>query len=380
MKLDVVKLTQNLIAFNSASLNSNVAVTRHTAGILQKLGFQTEEIPYVDDNGVDKLSIVAKLGKGKGGLSLMSHVDVVPANAADGWTSDPCTGRVSSGKLYGRGSCDMKGPLAASICAAARFKAADLQTPLFLVITADEEIHARGARETTRRSKLFDQAKNGYGIICEPTRMRVVHAHKGSLFIRVTSKGRSAHTSTLKGISANVNMIPFLGDMKKIYDQALTLKRYRNDEFDPPYSEWSIGINDHNVATNMTPMRSICTISYRPMPDVDGNDLVEKTRQSARKHGLKCQVFPIGDPLYTPPDSPLVRTALKLANRRKSTTVPYGTDGMSFFKKMKQMVILGPGDIAQAHTVDEWIDIDQLRQGVDLYTRFVDHVCVQGLP
>ena len=176
MELDVVKIAQELISYPSASLTSNVEVTRHSGKLLKKLGFKVEEISFVDVNGVDKLSIVARLGKGTGGLALMSHNDVVPARAEDGWTADPFCGRVGKGKLYGRGSCDMKGPLAASICAAARFKAADLKAPLFIVVTADEEIQARGAREVTARSKLFDQAKDGYGIICEPTKLRVVHA------------------------------------------------------------------------------------------------------------------------------------------------------------------------------------------------------------
>ena len=80
--------------------------------------------------------------------------------------------------------------------------------------------------------------------------------------------------------------------------------------------------------------------------------------------------------MYTPLDSPLVRTALKLTRTRKANTVPYGTDGLAFIRKMKQLVVIGPGDIAQAHTADELIDIAQLRQSVDLYARFIDHLCV----
>ena len=119
MKLDVIKLTSDLVSYPSVSLSSNVEVTRHAAKILKQLGFQIEELPYTDVNGVAKLSIVAKLGRGTGGLSLMSHDDVVPAEPAHEWTDSPFKGRRANGKLYGRGACDMKGPLAASICAAA---------------------------------------------------------------------------------------------------------------------------------------------------------------------------------------------------------------------------------------------------------------------
>ncbi|MCC7264547.1 MAG: M20 family metallopeptidase [Candidatus Latescibacteria bacterium] len=378
MKLDVVKLTQELIAYPSVSLTSNLDIAHHLIGILGKLGFEIEELPYNDAKGVAKLSIVAKLGKGKGGLSLMSHNDVVPAFAEQGWKSDPFKARLHQGKIYGRGSCDMKGPLAATVCAAARFKASQLAAPLYLVITSDEEIAARGAWEVTRKSKLFREARSGYGLICEPTRLRVVHAHKGALYLRATSQGRAAHTSTLKGVNANVAMIPFLQEMGAIYDLVLRAKKYRNDEFSPPHSEWSIGINDHNIATNVTPVQSVCTISYRPMPGAPVDDLIERSRKAAAKHGVKFEVVFSGHPLYTPTDSPLVRTALALTGTRSSATVPYGTDGLAFATKMKNLVVLGPGDIAQAHTVDEWVETSQLQQAVDLYSRFIDRICVQG--
>ena len=380
MALDVVKLTRELVGYNSVSQLSNVPVTRYVAKVLKSLGFVVEELAYTDANGVDKLSIVGKLGEGKGGLALMSHDDVVPATNADDWTGSPFKARVSKGKLYGRGAADMKGPLAASICAAARFRARDLQVPVYVVVTADEEISGAGAFAVTKSSRFFQEAKSGYGLICEPTRLQVVHAHKGGMGICVESKGRAAHTSTLRGVNANIKMIPFLNEMKKINELALSAKRYCNDEFKPAHSEWSISINDHNVAMNITPMESVCRIGYRLMPGVDVTPLIERTKKCARAHGLKCTISPMGQPLYTPPDAPLVKTALKIAGKSKPRTVPYGTDGIAFCTRMKQLIVIGPGDIAQAHTVDEWIELAQLRCGVDVYGRFIDHVCVRGLP
>ena len=375
MALEVVKLSKELIGFNSVSQLSNVPVTRHVAKILRSLGFRIEELAYKDVNGVDKLSIVGKLGKGEGGLTFMSHDDVVPASNAEDWTSDPFVGRVSGGKLYGRGAADMKGPLAASVCAAAAFKTSDLKVPIYVVVTADEEINGVGAHDVARRSRLFKEASSGLGVICEPTQLRVVYAHKGGLGIRVESKGRAAHTSTLKGINANLKMIPFLAEMKKINDLVLTSSRYRNDEFDPPHSEWSIGINDHNVAVNVSPVRSVCTLSYRLMPGIDPSPLIERTKRSAKKHGLNATVLRAGSPLYTAPDSAFVQTALKLTDTRRALTVPYGTDGVAFSPKMKQLIVLGPGNIAQGHTVDEWVEIGQLRRAVHIYRRFIKHLC-----
>ena len=110
MKLDVVKLTRQLVSFPSESQTSNVEVTECIADVLNQLNFEIERLPYVDKNGVDKISIVGRLGKGSGGLSLMSHDDVVPA------LPEQYKPKLTGGKLYGRGSCDMKGPLAATLC------------------------------------------------------------------------------------------------------------------------------------------------------------------------------------------------------------------------------------------------------------------------
>ena len=378
MALDVIQLTRDLVRYNSESRLTNVPVTRHVSKVLKSNGFEIEELPYTDIYGIDKLSIVGKLGRGSGGLTMMSHDDVVPAVNAGDWTEDPFRARLDKGKVYGRGTADMKGPLAASVCAAARFKAGNLKAPVYIVVTADEEINASGAYDVTKRSRLFNEARSGCGLICEPTRLRVVYAHKGGVSIRVESKGRAAHTSTLKGINANLKMIPFLVDMMKINELVLTSERYRNEEFNPARSEWSIGINDHNPAMNVSPVQSVCRVGYRLMPGVDVTTLIERTRKSARKNGLTCKVSRPKKPLYTPPDSPLVRTALQLTETRSPSTVPYGTDGVAYSTRMKQLIVLGPGDIAQAHTVDEWVAIDQLHKAVEIYSRFINHFCVGG--
>jgi acetylornithine deacetylase len=377
MKPQVVRLAQQLIEFPSVSSASNVPVSEFVAGLLERGGFEIERVNYRDAAGVEKRCVLGKLGRGKGGLSLTGHSDVVPA---PGWGADPFAPRVRGSRLYGRGACDMKGPVAAALCAALRFRAGQLKAPLFFICTADEEVRARGAREVVRKSRLFREAASGYGLICEPTRLKVIHAHKGSLHLEIRSRGRAAHTSTLKGVNANIRMIPFLGEMKKIHELVLRSPRYRNEEFEPPHSEWSIGINDHNPATNVTPVQSVCTIRYRPMPGVDAAGLVRRTRDLARRHGLECQVHWAGDPLYTPPDSPLVRLALALTRTRASRTVPYGTDGTAYARRMKHLVVLGPGDIAQAHTADEWVETEQLRRAEELYARFIEHVCVRNLP
>jgi acetylornithine deacetylase len=378
MRQDPVQLARQFIGYPTESQRTNVELATRVAALLRWAGLEVEELPYVDARGVNKLSLVARRGQGRGGLSLLTHSDTVPAHAADGWTDDPRAGVVRNGRLYGRGACDMKGALAACLCAAARFRNASLARPLCVVVTSDEEIQARGAREVVARSRLFAAAASGYGVVCEPTGLRVVNAHKGALTMTITAVGRAAHTSTLRGINANIKMIPFLGEMRRIHGQVLTLAKYRNPAFDPPYSEWSLGISDHNPAVNMSPARSVCTINYRPMPGIDAAGLVARTRASARRHGLRFRLDFHGEPVYTPPESPLVQAALEVTGTRKAHTVPYGTDGLAYSRKMKQLVVVGPGDIAQAHTVDEWVEVEQLRRSVDVYRRLIERVCVHG--
>jgi len=110
---------------------------------------------------------------------------------------------------------------------------------------------------------------------------------------------------------------------------------------------------------------------------VDTEGLIRRTRELAQRHGLAFKVHWVGAPLYTPPDSPLVRLALELTGTRSSRSVPYGTDGAAYAERMKHLVVLGPGDIAQAHTVDEWVELDQLHRAEELYARFIERVCTR---
>jgi acetylornithine deacetylase len=114
------------------------------------------------------------------------------------------------------------------------------------------------------------------------------------------------------------------------------------------------------------------------MPGTSIEGLIERTKKAAKKHNIKVEVTRPGEPVYTDPTSAFVATSLKVSGTRKARTVPYGTDGLAYRVKMDNLVVLGPGDIAQAHIVDEWVEVDQLRKGVKLYERFIDHVCVLG--
>ncbi|GIW82236.1 MAG: hypothetical protein KatS3mg105_4043 [Gemmatales bacterium] len=273
----------------------------------------------------------------------------------------------------------MKGSIACMLSAASSFRASDLRQPLYFTCTADEEVGYVGAREVAKRSQLYKEMLDSdtRGIIGEPTRLQVVYAHKGTFGFRAISEGQAAHSSTRQGKNANLAMIPFLVEMKAIHDETESDPRWQNSEFDPPTLSWNIGINDHTHAINIKPPQSICTVYFRPMPGQDPQIWIDRSRAAAEKHGLKFEILHTGNPFYTDPHSDFVQTMLKLTGNRTATTVAYGTDG-GVFGEMKHLVVFGPGDIAQAHTWDEWIDLDQLRRGTELYARLIQRWCLES--
>lgn len=374
-KLMPIPYIERLIRFPTVSRDSNREISEHVAEILTGLGCVTEEWTYRDGQGVEKVSLVAKYGEGVGGFAYFCHTDTVPAES---WHDDhgPFTPVIRDGRLYGRGSCDMKGSLACCLAAIKQRSGRPLSRPVYVVCTADEEVGSGGAMDVAARSPLFREmvAHQPVGVIGEPTNLEVVYAHKGIAGFRVVSRGLAAHSSLAKGINANLAMIPFLAEMKAIYDETQRDARWQNAEFDPPGLSWNIGINDHNPVVNITAERSVCTVAFRPMPGVDARGLLDRSRQMAEHLGLEFTVLYDGKPLYTPPDSEVIREALRLTGTNRASTVSYGTDGV-MFGELKRLFVCGPGSIAQAHTRDEYITLEQLARGVSVFGQMIEHWC-----
>ena len=312
-------------------------------------------------------------GEGKGGLALMGHSDVVPA---EGWDEDPFKAVERAGKLYGRGSADMKGSIACMVTAANSLSKKELKRPIYVVTTADEETDCGGALETLKRSKTLKSSNVRYGIIGEPTLLDVVYAHKGSLKVQAIAGGRAAHSSTGRGRNANHRMIPFLNGMVELGEELQADPAYRDDRFDPPHCAYNIVISDGESASNVTPPESRATLNCRPMPGQDWAPIKKRIERLGKKHGVRLKIFDSLHPLSTPPDSRIVQEALRVTGKRKPKTVPYGTDGMIFGKAM-ELVVMGPGNIQQAHTTSEWIALEQLHKGVDVFTRMIRRFCVE---
>ena len=372
--MDVVEITADLVSYNSASHFSNTPVSQAISTWLRKAGMSVEWVNFKDAEGTQKTNVIGKKGDGTGGIALLAHSDVVPA---EGWASDPFKLTARNDRLYGRGSADMKGSVACMIAAANAFSAEELNAPVYVIVTADEETDCGGARAVATKSKIFKSSDIRYGIVGEPTLLDVVYAHKGSLKFVATARGKAAHSSTGKGANANHKLIPFLNDVVKLDGMLRTDARYRNEAFDPPHATLNIVLSDGETAANVTAPVSRATINCRPMPDQNWKPVINRMVRLAEKHGVQIEMPKILDPLSTNTDSPIVREALQVTGKRKPRTVAYGTDGMVFGKTM-ELVVMGPGNIQQAHTVDEWIARDQLLKGSDIFRKMVHRFCIEN--
>jgi acetylornithine deacetylase len=385
--LSAVDVASRLVSVPSVSRDSNVPATELSRDLLTRLGFEVEWFEYLDAAGVRKASVVGRRGPAgpatstsRPGFAYFCHTDTVPAETWHDAVHGAWSPVVRDGRLYGRGSCDMKGSLACCLAASALVPVERLAGPQYIVCTADEEVGSAGAAQVARESRFFREmvARQTVGVIGEPTRLEVVHAHKGIYGFRAVSRGRAAHSAIGKGVNANLAMIPFLAEMKAIHDETEREPRWRNADFEPPVVSWNIGINDHNPAVNITAERSVCTVAFRPMPGIDAEELLERSRVAAERCGLEFSVTWRGQPLHADPRSPFVREALALTGGNASRTVPYGTDGV-MLGELRNLIVCGPGDIAQAHTRDEYIELDQLERGTDLYRRMIERWCGPGV-
>jgi len=174
------------------------------------------------------------------------------------------------------------------------------------------------------------------------------HAHKGSIKIIATAIGVAGHSGGRIGESANLKMIPFLAEMKKLRDETESEKEWQNKAFDPPTLSWNICIKDDSPAINVTAGKSTCTMYLRPMPDTQIVPLLEKIRNAAKEFDIVLG--------------------------QTSKTVPYGTDG-GMFSELEHKIVFGPGNIAQAHAIDEWISLEQLEKGTEMFAKMIRRWC-----
>jgi acetylornithine deacetylase len=349
-------LAAQLVAIDSRSFVSNLAVADAVEAALP--GFEIERLDYVDLAGVAKRALVAHRGP-PGGIAFSGHMDTVPDT---GWTDDPWAARIEGGMLRGLGSTDMKGPLAACIVAA-RSLPPDL--PATLLVTTDEETSKEGARTIVARSELARRARPAGIIVAEPTRLVPVRGHRSNVSFTVVATGVQAHSATGRGRNANWALPEFLLEMKALYGRLRSEPSMQDAAYDPPFSDFNLVIDNHGTAVNVTVPTATVRIKYRRSASIDATPVIEAVRAAAERAGLALTMTQEGAPPELPVDHPLVRMCAE-ATGQSARTAPYGTDA-SQLQEIAPCVILGPGDIAEAHRPGESVCLADLAAAVTLF-------------
>jgi acetylornithine deacetylase len=363
------ELLARLVSFDTTSHKSNLSLIRFVEDYLLQHGVVSQIVPTADG---EKASLYATVGPiGVGGVALSGHTDVVPV-VGQRWTSDPFVVTERDGRLYGRGTADMKGFLACVLAAVPAFMQRQLAVPVHLAFSYDEEIGCLGVRPMIAEfgGRLV---KPRMVLVGEPTMMSVVDSHKGPVRWHIDIKGRAAHSSMAP---LGVNAIAVAGKLlRELADIEHELKlRPQDPRFDPPYATLQVTRIDGGTATNIVPVSCSMDFDVRAIPGVDitaidrrihtfaANVCLPDMRKVAPEAAIDIAIANQVPPFSAGASSEVVALALNLAGQNETHAVSYATEAGLFQVAGSPAVVVGPGDIAQAHTADEWIAADQLEK------------------
>jgi acetylornithine deacetylase len=377
---DTLTMMRELISIPSVSSVSsdidmgNLAVVELLADWLEELGFAVEVLPL--KGSVNKANLVASLGRGQGGLVLAGHTDTVPFDEKL-WSYNPLTLTEADNRLYGMGTSDMKGFFALAIAAARKFSENDLNEPLLIVATADEESTMNGARELAASGRL--QARRV--IIGEPTGLRPVHMHKGMMMESVHLHGRSGHSSDPSlGVNAMEGMHKVITEI--LSWRAALQTRFQNPQFKVPFPTLNLG----RIAGGDNPNRICgdCELHFdlRPLPGMVAKELLDELQSRLQSaiggYGLDLTFRPLMEnvpPFASDKGSEIVAAAEKLTGSAAESAA-YSTEAPFFQEIGLDAVVLGPGDIAQAHQPDEFLALDRLTPMINVLEGLIRRFCV----
>lgn len=366
----------DLVAFPSVSADGNRAITDYLADALTQAGARVEVMP--DDTGL-QANLFATIGPdGDDGVILSGHTDVVPV-ADQPWTSDPFVMTEADGRLYGRGTCDMKGFVAACVAMASDYSARDLKRPVHFAFTHDEETGCFGAQRLT--ALLHSRGLRAQAaIIGEPTLMAVIDGHKGCYEYTTRITGLEGHGSSP---DLGVNAVEYAARLAlKLTELRHALKERAPDNcpFDPPHSTLNIGALRGGQVHNIIAGSARMDWEMRPVHPSDA-DFV-KAGLAGYVDELRAQmqaIHPDADirteivaevvGLIPKNTNPARDLAMALTGANGAGLVPFGTEAGLFQSIGVASVLCGPGSIAQAHKPDEYIEIAQLERCLDMLHR-----------
>jgi acetylornithine deacetylase len=373
---DALLRLPSISSTNNALDMSNMPVINYLAEQFEALGFQCEIMPCDSASGQAKANLIATLGSGPGGLVLAGHTDTVPMDP-ELWSVDPLQMTEKDGRLYGLGSTDMKGFFALILEAVQSYVNQPLQQPLIVLATSDEETSMFGARRIAEAGR----PKARYAIIGEPTGMKPIHAHKGVMMESIRLQGRSGHSSDPSlGINAMEAMHDVIGELLKFRSELQD--KYRNPLFAIDKPTMNLGCIHGGDNPNRICGRCELEFDIRLMPGMQIDEMRSLIRQRitplAQQWGVGFDLTPLfpGAPAFLcPAESNLVKTAERLTGH-SAGTVAFGTEAPWLQQIGMETIVLGPGDIDQAHQPDEYLSLDRVQPCVDLLCRFIDHYCI----
>jgi acetylornithine deacetylase len=365
-------ILEKLIAFPSVSRDSNLPLIDWVEEYLDAHGVICTRVPSPCGT---KAHLFASTGPNvAGGVVLSGHSDVVPVDGQD-WTSDPWVLTEREGKLYGRGTCDMKGFVALAIAAMAKASAMRLKRPLQLALSYDEELGCMAVADLVE-AMVGGLPRADAVIVGEPTMMKVVTGHKGGLAWRVAVKGYEVHSSLQPyGVSAimeGARLIQWANDRNA--ENAAATPAPDAAPFDPHYTTLHVGLISGGTAHNITAANCDFLLTFRLVPGDSAAGWSTRLKAAAQhiEAGMKAVRPEAGielTPLFQAPalqpetDGAAEALARRLTGDNTSNVVSYGTEGGQFQARGYSAAVCGPGDIAQAHQADEYLSLEQFAAG-----------------
>ncbi|HEX6257622.1 MAG TPA: acetylornithine deacetylase [Euzebyales bacterium] len=377
----MLALLDDLVAFPTVTADSNLDLIAFATDRLEAAGARV--VTTHDETG-QKANVFATIGPDvDGGVVLSGHTDVVPADGS-GWSTDPFAVSRRDGRLYGRGTADMKGFIACVLALAPSFADAQLRVPVHVALTFDEEVGFRGA------PVLLDElARTGpapaAAIVGEPTCLRIITAHKGCYEYTTTVTGREGHGSApAQTVNAVEYAARFVGRLLELRDQ-LAAAPPGDSPFEPPATTISVGTINGGTARNI--VAGGCTVEWemRPVTATDAEhvrdevascmrELTEQMRgvdgEAAITTAAVCEV----DGLAPDPGSPALALGRLLLDRPDEGVVAFGTEAGLYQQAGIPAIVCGPGSIDVAHQPDEHVEIDQLDVCLAMLHRLVGHL------
>jgi acetylornithine deacetylase len=379
MSSAALDILTRLVAFDTTSRNSNLALIEWVEAFLGKRGIRSHRVANADGT---KSNLYALIGpEAEGGVVLSGHTDVVPVDGQP-WSSDPWTVTERGGKLYGRGVADMKSFLALALAHVDEALAAPMKRPMILAFSYDEEIGCLGAPSLIEEINRI-APKPSAVIVGEPTLMKVVSAHKGIRSFIVEVTGREAHSSLPDtGVSA---VMEALALMELIAEMGREARAVTHAHFNPPGPTMTIGRVDGGTATNILARK--CTFMWDlRTPEVTQADAIEarfraaaealdaKIKARAPEGGVSVTRRSNTPGLAIARDSAAEQLGRALTGDNETRAVAYAAEAGLFQRAGIPAIICGPGSIEQAHQPDEWIELSQLDEGAAFMKRLIERL------